>query len=196
MLAAFTFAMLVGVFMAMVVAFVIVAAATIAAGAAGKVFLRRDASELDSFRDGLLDDGLEVMHLFLGIQEADGDRVLEQIVAVLLKSADFGVIQSLATLLLFLQFLALVHDGFVLAARVIVGEESLDAFVDSRRLQLGEDGFAEFLGLRFNLCGHKYAHNKAHLESKINWEGKRLTFLIQTDKSSRILYATHPSSVD
>jgi hypothetical protein len=169
MLATFAVAVLVGVFVTMVMAlFVVMAAAAAATVAAGKIFLGRDPAQLDGLGDRLLDDVLQIVHFFLGIQEGDGDRVFEQVIPVLFKSGNFGAIQSLATMLLFLQFLAGVHDRFVLAARAGVGEESLDAFTDSRRLQLGENGFAEFFSLRFNLCGHKYAHNKAHLDSKIN----------------------------
>jgi hypothetical protein len=138
MLATFALAVLMGVFMTMVMAiFVVMAAAAAATVTAGKIFLGRDPSELDGLGDRFLNHALQVVHFFLGIQEGNGNRIFEQVVPVFFKSGYFGAFQSLATVLLFLQFLAGVHDRFVLAARAGVGEESVDAFTDSGRLQLG-----------------------------------------------------------
>jgi hypothetical protein len=138
-----------------VIVIVIMAAAAVAAGTAGQVFRRRHAAEFNRLADVLLDEVLKLVHFLLRVEEARRDGILEQRVAVLLKRGDFRRLERLATMLFFLERLALVHQAFILAARGGVGEEGVNALLDAAGFDVFGDGFAKLARFGFNFVGHK-----------------------------------------
>lgn len=133
----------------------IVATAAVAAGTFFQIGGHGNAAEFDGLADVLLDEVLERVHFLLGIEEAGGDGILEQGVAVFFKRGDFRRSQRLAAVLLFLKGLALVHEALIGAARGGVGQEGVNAPLDAAGFEVFEDGFAEFAGFGFNFGGHK-----------------------------------------
>lgn len=132
-----------------------VAAAAMATGTFGQILRRRHTTEFNRLADVLLNQVLEFMHFLLRIEKTSRHRILEQRVAFHFKAGYFCWFQRLATVLFFLERLALVHQTFVLAARGGIGEEGVNAPLDPAGFEVFKDGFAEFSRFSFKFGGHK-----------------------------------------
>jgi len=156
-----------------------VAAAAVAAGTAfGQILRRRNAAQLNRLADLLLDEVLEIVHFLLRVEEAGGDGIFEQRVAVGLKRGDFRRFKRLAGVLFFLERLAFAHQAFILAARGGVGEEGVNAPLDAAGFEVFEDGFAEFARFGFKFGGHKicfWPRNKPHPAGKSKRQARRFS---------------------
>ncbi len=95
------------------------------------------------------------MHFFLRVEEGGGDGIFQERFAVFFEGGNFGGFEGLALVLFFLEHLALAHQGLVLAACAGVGEKGINPVAQARRLDLFDDGLAEFLGFLFNFGRHK-----------------------------------------
>ncbi len=73
---------------------VTVAAAAVAAGALGQVISQGDATKFDRLGDGLLDRFFDLVHLFLGVQEAGGHGILQEGIAVAFKDSAISAASS------------------------------------------------------------------------------------------------------
>jgi hypothetical protein len=124
---------------------ILVASAAVAAGALGQIISHGDTTELNCLGDGLLDRFLDLVHLFLGVQEAGGHGILQEGLAVAFKLSNLGGVQGLAMMLFFLEGLALGHQGFILAPRPVISHESVNAFADPGSLHLLKDCLAQFI---------------------------------------------------
>lgn len=119
------------------------------------------ATELDRHGHGFLDRSLQIVHLFLRVEEVRGDGVFQQRVTVGFKRGDFLGGERLAGVLLFLKRPALAHQAFMLPARGVVGQEGVRAPPDASGFAVFEKGFAEFARLGFNFGGHKILFGRA-----------------------------------
>jgi hypothetical protein len=123
------------------------ATAAVAAGAGFHVAFFGDAAKFKSLGD-VLDDGLlELLHVFLRIQEAARDGIIHKGIAQLLEILDFRAIEGLAGLLLLLESLAFGNEDVILAAGLVVGLERGDALAHGADIGLVKNGLAEFAGL-------------------------------------------------
>jgi arylsulfatase A-like enzyme len=139
----------------------VMAAATVAARVGIKIFGPRHAAELQRLGDVFVDGILNLVHRFLGIEEAARHRIVEQRVALLLELADLLAAERQRPLLFFVQHLALRHHGFILAAGLFIRHERINALADRTHVRLGENGVAQFPrllddGMFFGLSEHKY----------------------------------------
>jgi hypothetical protein len=121
-------------------------AAAVAAGAGFEITLGGDAAQFERFGDVLGDGLLQLVHVFLGIEEPARDRVLQKRIAQLFEVADFGILQGNARLLLLLERLAASHQGIVLTADIVVGHEGVDILAHGANVGLVKDSLAKFLG--------------------------------------------------
>ena len=131
-------------------------AATVAAGAFFQIGFARNAAKLERFGNVFLDGMLKLVQFLLRVQKRRRRRNFQQRVAVLFKVGDFNAIQRLAVVLLFVQRVALAHDGFVLAARGGVGHKGVNALADGRHFRLVHDDLAQFACFFFNFSRHKF----------------------------------------
>ena len=140
---------------ATLVAVAVIVTAAAATTAAGQILRRRDAAQLDGLADLLLDEMLQLVHLFLRVEEAGGHRVFQERVTFRLEGGDFRRIQRLAAVLFFLERLPLAHQALVGAARGGVRQKSVQALLDAAGLDVFDDGFAQFARFGFNFVGYK-----------------------------------------
>jgi hypothetical protein len=175
-----------GVFRYLVELKSVAAAAAVTVTGAFEVFRVGDAAQFDGLVDVLLDAVLKFVHFFLRVEEAGGDGIYQQRVAVGFKRGDFRRFQRLAAVLFFLERLALAHQRLVLAARRGVGLKSVNARADAAGLDLFEDGFAKLVRFRFNFCRHKFCGgNKAYRLQKSNCQGGTATWSAAVSQTSR-----------
>ena len=103
-----------------------------------------------------LDGVLEFVHFLLRVEEAGGDGIFQQRVAVFLKGGDFRRFQRLAAVLFFLERLAFAHQGFILAARAVASARKVSMrWRMPPALELFQDGCAKLVRFRFNFGRHK-----------------------------------------
>jgi len=129
-----------------------VAAAAIAAAAtvAGEFRSRGDAPELDRLGHGFFHGPLQIVHLFLRVEEVRGDGVFQQRVTVGFKRGDIRRVERFAGVLFFLKRPAFAHQAFMQLPRGGVGPEGVDAPADAAGFAVFEEGFAEFARFGFN----------------------------------------------
>jgi len=130
------------------------AAAAVAAGAFFQISLVRNAAQLESFGNLLLDGMLKPMQFFLRVQKPPGGGIFQQFITVLFKIGDFHAVERLSVVLLFVKRVALAHHGFVLAAGGGIRHKSVNAPADGRHFRLFNDGLAKFPCFLFNFCRH------------------------------------------
>ena len=78
------------------------AAAGLAAAAAAQVVLGRQPTEFEGLPDKLVDGFLNLVQFLLCVNEAAGDRVLQQLIAMLLEVVNFFAGEGQCILLLLL----------------------------------------------------------------------------------------------
>ena len=131
----------------------------VTAGMVFQIFCRWHASKFQSLGDVFLDGMLDFMKLLAGIKKIAGHGIIHQRVAMLLEIGDLRIFKLASLRLLFVKSLALVHDGFVLAASVAVSHKRVDMLTDGIHSGLVNDGLAQRLRLLqnrvlFNLSRH------------------------------------------
>ena len=122
------------------------AAAAAAAGAGFHVAFLGDAAEFKSLAHVLGDGFLHLLHFLLGIKEAAGDGIVQKGFAEFFEGVDFSLGERCAGVLLFVEQFALGHEGFVMAAGLVIGHEDLDVLAQGADLRLVKDGLAKFPG--------------------------------------------------
>jgi len=122
-----------------------VATAAVAAGAFSQFIRQWDAAKFNGLGDGPFDRFFNFMHFLLRVQKTGGHRVFQKRIPFAFKFSNLGGGQGLAMMLLFLEGLTFGHEGFILAARTVIGHESVDALADTRSLHLLEDRLAQFV---------------------------------------------------
>ncbi len=111
---------------------------------------------------------LHLMQFILRFQKTARHRVLQEGVAVFLKIGNFLAVQRLSGMLLFVQRLSLGIHQFVLPTRRGIGHESVNPAANRGHFRLGDNRCAKFLGLFFNLAGHKIFQTLIQFRRKIN----------------------------
>src|SRR6478752_160423 len=94
----------------------VIATAAVAAGALLEIFFFWQAPEFQGLGDLLGHRFLELMQGLLRIEEASRHRIAQNRFTLLLKFADFFAGKRQRAMLLLMQLLALLHQGFVLGA--------------------------------------------------------------------------------
>ncbi len=135
------------------------AAVTATASAAVEIALFRHTAQFEGLADVLRDGLLHFLHVLLRIQEAAGDRVLQERLPQVLEIGDLAAIQRKPGLLFLLQQLAFDHQGIVLSASGGIGHEGVDPLAQRLKFRLVENRLAKFLRLLddhtlFNLSLH------------------------------------------
>ena len=117
-----------------------------------EIGVRGHAAGLERLRNVFLDRMLDFVQFVLCFEEAAGDGVLKQRVALFFEIGDFLAVERLAAVLLFVERAAFGIDGVKLSARGVVGQEGVNPVADGHPLRLRDDGFAKFAGFIFNDC--------------------------------------------
>jgi hypothetical protein len=125
----------------------VMAAAALATGAGFKVAFLGNAAEFESLAHVLGDGFLDLLHFLLRIEEAAGDRIVQEGFAQFFKGGDFALGERRAGVLLFVQEFALGHQGLVVAAGLVIGHEGFNILAEGADVRLIKDGLAKFLGL-------------------------------------------------
>jgi hypothetical protein len=137
------------------------AAAAVAARTFLQILLRGNAAQFDRLADELLNSLLQLVHLFLGVNEPFADWIVQESVPLRVERSDFAVIQGKALMLAFVERAALLAQALVLLLRGGVRHETFDAPADALELGLLNDAFAQFQGflahriLNLSICLHK-----------------------------------------
>ena len=95
------------------------------------------------------------MEFLLRVEKAGRHRIFQQRLAAFFKFRNLRRFERLAVLLFFLQRLAFAHQDFILAARAVIRQKSINATADGDHFRLGNDGLAKFPRFFFDFCGHK-----------------------------------------
>ncbi len=112
-----------------------------------EIALFGNPAELERFGHVMGDRFLHPVHFLLCIQKTTSDRVVEKGLALLFEGGNFIVAQLAAGLLSVLEILALLAQGLVLAADLVVGHECVEALTNPLELGLIKDSLAKLFGL-------------------------------------------------
>ena len=105
-------------------------ATAVTAGVVFQIRRRGNAAQFERFGDVFLDGILDFVKLLARVEKAAGDGIAQQRIAVFFKIGNFGALRFAALRLFFLKRLALVHQGFILAARAGVGQKGVNPPAD------------------------------------------------------------------
>ena len=107
------------------------ASAAVAAAGVAEVFGGGNTAGFERFRDVFLNRVLQVVKFLLRIEETARNGIGQQRVALFFKIGDFRAVQRQGVLLFFLKHLALGDQAFVLAARCVIGQKSINPVLDT-----------------------------------------------------------------
>lgn len=122
------------------------ATAAVSARLIRQILGRGQASEFEGQGDLLFDGMLQFVQFRLRVNEPARHRIAQQGFALGFKSPHFGFAQRLAVMLAVAEFLSLVHQGFVLRPRLIVGDECLNARLGGLEDGMIQDDLAKLTG--------------------------------------------------
>ena len=107
---------------------------------------RGQAPEFEGQGDLLFDGMLQFVQFRLRVNESARHRIAQQGFTLGFKSPHFGFAQRFAVMLAVAEFLPLVHQGFVLRPRLIVGDECLNARLGGLEDGMIQDDLAKLTG--------------------------------------------------
>lgn len=122
------------------------APAAVPAGTVHEVRLGRHAAQFKGLADVAVDGFLDLLEFILGVEEAAGYRVAEELVALALEIGDLLPGQRHRGLLFLLERLAFRNDTVILGAGSGVSQEGIDALANRAHVRLLQDRLAQFLG--------------------------------------------------
>ena len=137
----------------------VMATATAVAATGIQIRSSGNSAELECFADVLTNGRVDVVQLFLRVEESASDGIAKQCIAVFFERVDFIRAERLRALLLLLEHLALGDQSFILLARLAVRSEFFNLLACSAEFRLIQNRLAKFLGL---LCNRVFLSRGLH----------------------------------
>jgi hypothetical protein len=119
-------------------------AATVAAGAGVKILRAGHAPQFKRLGDIFTEGLLQLVHLFLRVEETLRHRIAHKRLAMLFEVGDLLIAQRRAELLLLLERLAFGHQRVVLRLRAIISHKGVDPLPHRLNVGLIQQGLAKF----------------------------------------------------